>query len=278
MEIINIIIEIIPYLLSIAVASICLYVSYRLLFNLYAGIREYMTVREFTNKKRLLLDIFIILGFIAFDWQFLENNIAWIGCLVGLFLFIVGFLIGRIPMEIKYNKISKSRKTIKTVTELGFDIEFGEKTISYQWKNIETISLKIKENSLQEITLFIKFHNGIKLSLDENCPVFYFLLKNIPKGYPTMDYDFIKEFFNNLTTCPFCGLIAFEDFSWCLHCACDAKNDIREEQLEIFATMDKNEKFSDFKINNKTFARDEKWKPIVTKQEVLQYSEKNIWE
>ena len=293
MEIIDTIVKIMPDLLKIALMSICLYFSYQLIFNLYASIREYITIKKFTNKKRLFLDAFIILGVVVLDWHFLEIKLAWLGCLFALFVFIVAILSVKIPMviywKIKIKQILKSSKEIKTVTKLGFEIEFGEKTTSYQWKDIETISLKINKKQLRDITLSIKFHNRIKLSLDKSYGDFYFLLKNIPKDYYSIDYGSLEKQFENLRTCPFCGLIAFENFSWCLHCGCGVGNgsskelhisetEIREEQLEIFATMGKNEKFSDFKKNNNAFARDENWKPLITKQEVLQYSKENYWE
>ena len=105
-----------------------------------------------------------------------------------------------------------------------------------------------------------------------------------------MDYSFVENLFKNLKTCPFCGLIAFYNGE-CLSCFCDLhlyevlKEDysgiedyIQDEQLEIFATYDKNEKFNDFKIKDLLFEQDENWKPLVTKQQVLQYSKENCWD
>jgi|GEM_PF-3864773 len=53
---------------------------------------------------------------------------------------------------------------------------------------------------------------------------------------------------------------------------------IIENQLDIFATFDKKERFNDFKTENQGFSIDSLWKPIVTKREVLEYSEKECWD
>ena len=118
---------------------------------------------------------------------------------------------------------------------------------------------------------------------------FYMLLKSLPLGHNGCDYSYIDSFFSNLKTCLVCGAIAFND-SKCLSCGCTTWNDELEKdyssydeyvitnQLEIFATMAKNEKFNDFKIIDKNFDFDSNWTPIVTKKAILEYSKKEYWD
>jgi len=275
-RILRILLKIAPTLLVLAT----FYCAMSLYFELVDGWKAFRKSRQFlVNKKKILCYVGIILLSIALDLLFFERKLALLSCSAGigfgilLSVFSVTFavFIHAIPITLLHFLNSKA-KNIDSVTNSGFIIKFNKGSISYDWNEVKSLTLNNMKLSIDFIS------KKRKLKLDSRCGNYYYFLKNIPKGYPTMNYDFIKEFFNNLTTCPFCGLIAFEDFSWCLHCGCEAKNDIREEQLEIFSTMEKDEKFSDFKINNKVFARDENWKPLVTKQEVLQYSKENYWE
>ena len=108
-------------------------------------------------------------------------------------------------------------------------------------------------------------------------------------GYKNFDYAYIASFFSNLKTCVVCGAIAFND-SECLSCGCtnwtnELEKDylnyeeyVKANQLDIFATLEKNEKFCDFKIIDKNFEFDSNWTPMVTKKEVLEFSEKEYWE
>ena len=97
-----------------------------------------------------------------------------------------------------------------------------------------------------------------------------------------MDYEFRRNLFENLKTCPFCGLVSYYN-GRCLDCICslwfwteDQKEDyptvedyIKEEQLELFAIRNRNEKFNEFKTKSLAFEQDKNWKPLVSKQQVL---------
>ena len=53
---------------------------------------------------------------------------------------------------------------------------------------------------------------------------------------------------------------------------------LREQQMERFSTFEKDEEFGDFKPESDFFEVDPDWKPIVTKEEVLDFSKKEYWE
>ena len=53
---------------------------------------------------------------------------------------------------------------------------------------------------------------------------------------------------------------------------------IIENQLDEFATMDKTEKFGNFVLKDTFFKQDPHWKPLVTKEQVLEYSKNEYWE
>ena len=255
-------------------------------FEVSNGVSEFVKSKRFiVNKKKLLRYSIITLTFFAVDFYFFDKTIAWLGILFGLGLVVFIQIIVLIPMEIALKiqsaKIIKDRiinmKIISSVTSSGFTIQFHKGSISYDWNEIK--SLKLKN---MELTIAF-FSKKRKLTITDNDDNYYYLLKNIPKGYPTIDYAFLEDFFNSLTTCPFCGLVAFHK-DYCLACYSKDWNEelakkypskeeyIRENQLELFAATDE-ETISTLKIDCNPFVRDEKWKPLVTKQEVFEYYE-----
>ena len=265
----------------------CFLFSMYFFYELYSGIKELIEKQIFTvNKKKLLRYAVLVLVFLVVDWQFSEKTTAWLGILLGLGVVvafqIIGAILLKIVPKIIFRKI-KVRKTISRVTSSGFVIKFDKGSISYDWNEVKSLTL----NNMQLTIDFISKKR--KLKIDDGYINYHYLLKNIPKGYPTMDYEVVEKFFNSLTTCPFCGLIAFQK-GFCLACRCEDWDEnkakeypnkdayLRENQLEIFATTDRHESFSNFKMDSKPFVRDEEWKPIVSKQEVLQYSQKEYWD
>ena len=282
MEIITLIKPILKY-----IPILCFLASMSFFSELEKGIKKVTKNNVFkANKIKLLCFAVIIVVLFVVDLQFSEKKIAWKGILAG-FVFI-GFLglfsilfkgIGKIFIF----KTMRGYKIIRSVTSSGFVIQFDKGRISYDWNEIKSLTLNDMKLSVEF------FSKKRKLIIDATYVNYYYLLKNIPKIYPTIDYNFLEDFFNSLTTCQFCGLVAFHK-DYCLACRCDDWNEelakeypnkeeyIRENQLEIFATMDKHEAFSNFKMDCKPFVHDEKWKPMVTKQEVLEYSKKEFWD
>ena len=214
--------------------------------------------------------------------------------ILGIIFFCCLFFLIKIVTEYEKYKFFKKKPSIKDVNNLGFTINDKKDSFFYHWRSVKSIKLKTyfsDNKTIEKISLSFKFSDGKKkLNIDSHFTNFYYLLRNIPKGYDLMDYDFAENLFKNLKTCPFCGLVAFYNGE-CLDCICDLdlyetlkeeylniEDYIKDEQLEIFATNDRNEKFNDFKIKSLSFEQDENWKPLVTKQQVLQYSKENCWD
>ena len=189
---------------------------------------------------------------------------------------------------------------IEKVNDLGFRIRtlnFNRKkkfndSIFYNWIDVKSVKLSVNfaDETIGKMSLSFGFSDGKrKIKVDNSFRNFYYLLRNIPKGYDTMDYDFVENLFKDLKTCSFCGLIAYHNGE-CLDCYRTSnlsekylkkhpniEEIIKKEQLELFSTPEKDEIFNDFKIKSLSFKQDENWKPLVTKQEVLQYSKENYW-
>lgn len=199
-----------------------------------------------------------------------------ISLLTGLFLLIMKFVIGISGLTYK------KRQRVESVDKKGFKIITDSRQKQYLWRDIQWI--KFDKEKFKLI-----FKEKSRIEIDLKTINLHLLLKNIPSGYTDFDYTYIKDFYSKLTTCTVCGTIAFNE-SECLSCGCTTwttelekayanyEEYVKENQLDIFATMEKNEKFNDFKVSDKNFAFDSSWRPIVTKKEVLEYSEKEYWE
>ena len=137
----------------------------------------------------------------------------------------------------------------------------------------------------QKLRLKGKRNIVIKKSLGN----WYNLLKNIPRTYPDLDYNYIDDLFIGLKTCKVCGMIA-ANARECMYCVSEIWSDelkpdyeseekyIIENQLDVFAVMEKTEKFGDFVLKDSFFKQDPDWKPLVTKKQVLEYSKKEYWD
>jgi len=136
-------------------------------------------------------------------------------------------------------------------------------------------------------TLILNGNKKIEITADSH--QFYLLLRSLPQGYAGLDYSKITEFFANLKPCKICGSIAVQDDA-CLECATpvyDPEFDvdfsseaefIKDNQLSWFCLTDEEVPFHDFKHEYDGFDLDPHWKPIVSKQDVLDYSKKYFWD
>jgi len=246
---------------------------------------------------RALVILFLIILNFQIDEKIVRKDTALICATFGIAIVVCYLLLMQLTkmrMNYQVNKIlNNGRRSVEEVNNFGFKINIKNSDVFYDWQNVKSVKLKVSflEKNIKKISLLFKFNNGKpKIEIDNRFRNFYYLLKNLPKEYKSIDNNFIENLFKNLKTCPFCGLVSYYN-DRCLDCICsldfwteEQKEDyptiedyIKEEQLEIFATNDKNEKFNDFKIKNLAFQQDENWKPLVSKQQVLQYSKENCW-
>jgi len=240
---------------------------------------EQLIVEKNDKYFGLAFSVLLIIGFLYFQKKDVILGLQ-LGLLITLFW---GLLILFIKFIVHISDMfSVKHQRIEGINSKGFKIAKGTKLKPYYWRDIKWIKF-----DKEKFRLIFKEKN--KVVIDKKTQNLYLLLKNIPLGFKDFDYEYIDSFFSNLTTCVVCGAVAFND-SKCLSCSCTNWTNVLEKeylnyeeyvkanQLEIFATMEKNEKFSDFKIIDKNFKFDSNWTPMVTKTEVLTYSEKEFWE
>jgi len=265
--------------IRIVIILVLTYLTYQILIAIYLIKSEKKRIEKREKYFGLAFLITLVLGL-----SYFKKEDVILGLQLGLFLTIfMGFLILITRLIIKISEMfSKHPQRIEGLNSVGFKIAKGTNLKQYYWREIQWISF-----DKEKFRLILKHKH--RILIDEKAHNFYLLLKNIPLGYKDFDYTFITSFFSNLTTCVVCGAIAFND-SKCLYCGCttwtnELEKDylnyeeyVKANQLEIFATLEKNEKFCDFKIIDKNFEFDSNWTPMVTKKEVLEFSEKEYWE
>ena len=119
---------------------------------------------------------------------------------------IISFFMGLVsPSKRKTNKfmddyVSKLRAI--EMSDKGFVIVgFSEvKEVEIKWSSVNDViyekeKVTIKMNGQREMIIPRDFHIN-----------WYGLIRKVPKGYPSYDYNLVELFFANLTGCEICGL------------------------------------------------------------------------
>jgi len=145
--------------------------------------------------------------------------------------------------------------------------------INIKWDDIDDVELENKR-----IILFSD--NKIKYIIQESEYMrWYELIKNIPAGYPRFDYNYVNQFFKNLTGCEICGHLSVNNGE-CLSCGSEVWNDelakmynskreyIIEEQLDIFSPDDEDEKNLISNELESGFSSDPNWKPLISQDDI----------
>lgn len=260
-----------------------MYFTYQVLITWYTTIKLLLKSEEFRIEKKEKLYGLGFLITLVLGWAYFEQQDVLLGLQLGLFVTLLwGLLIIVINFIFKLeNLFSRYHQQIEDINSTGFKIIKGAKSKQYYWRDIKWI--KFDKNKFR-----ITLRHTHKVVVDKKTHHFYLLLKSIPSGFNDFDYSYVNSFFSSLTTCIICGKIALHD-SECLSCGCsewnknhqkvflDRTDYLKTNQLDVFATMEKSEKFSDFKINDICFDSDLGWTPMVTKEEVLEYSKKEYW-
>lgn len=122
----------------------------------------------------------------------------------------------RLIFSDKINKNNQSKKRFVQFTTNGFNV------LDYQFKTLQQIRWKQVVNVKWESALDDKIHfnltHGKSLILNKRSTGYWFgIIRNIPEGYISYDYDASNKLFNTLETCEFCGYIALGSYS-CYNC------------------------------------------------------------
>jgi hypothetical protein len=216
----------------------------------------------------------------------MEDAFIVIGIIVAIWLIL--------RIWVRYFSSLDSNSILQFVSDIdskGFEVYKGyeafkqNKPQKFLWKEIDYLKLDDRNH------LLIKPFEGKQIELREKCGGWFKLLTQIPKSKqkdPQVS-DYLAEIFSKLETCKGCGRIAFKN-NECLNCGIEAFDDelkqefeteieyIRDEQLEYFGTDDGTEKVEFYLEENEVFQLDKNWKPIVTEEEVIAYSQENYWD
>lgn len=255
------------------------------LVEIYSLITEYrLTKRVEVNKEKLI--IYTIAGIVIFILlrTFFEIKVIKLIVIFGVILFL-GIVL-EIGLNLLFFRIKNRYKLlmIDNITIFDFEIMVNKKIKSYQWNNFTSV----KFDSTFEKVILKKQTIG-KLVISKDYHNWYCFIKNVASQFNEFDRKYVRDFFAGLQTCQICGDIAVLE-SQCCSCGTDVWNEklieefetkdnyIKKEQLELFATMDKDEDLADFYEKSDCFSFDETWKPVVNQDEVLRYSKETYWD
>ncbi len=245
------------------------------------------------SQKRVdqLLVGLIVIG-VGLVW-FSIYDAKWILASIGILLAGISYYFFRTRIKNRVKTFSEKfmgqMEMVKDISSTGFKVfKLNEQTTAlHQWKDIDEVVLK------DETDLVFKFNNREEKVFGFTTIGYYKLLKNIPqeklKDTDTKTYQ--QTTFENLTTCPTCGYIAYKKTK-CLSCRTESfktaifveeENEadyMRQEQLEYFCTDHKDEavEFYPKKEKDDIFEFDKNWKPIVTESEVIKWGKENYWD
>jgi hypothetical protein len=168
---------------------------------------------------------------------------------------------------------------IDNISKTGFEIYKSNKKQTINWNDV--ISVYLDKNKTK---LIVTLKNK-KLQIPKNSINWYKLIRSIPFKYADFDFDYVEKLFKSLTTCEICGAIAnrnneclscgSESFDFKKHSDFKTKNEyIKENQLELFAILDRDDKFEGFYEATDGFEIDKNWRPLISETELIEYSKK----
>lgn len=241
---------------------------------------------KFSFDKKNYLYILAIIVLITIDYLVFHSfknalNGIYLGLGISAVIFIIFFFI-RIGFSAWFKFGINKFLYITDVNKSGFSLIKRTKTYSYSWIDFNDA---VFDSAKQKI----KLKGNKNFTIKKQMGSWYKILNNIPRTYQSLDYNYIDELFKDLKTCKVCGMIA-SNSKECLFCGSEVWNDklkenyeseekyIIENQLDEFATVEKTEKFNNFRLKDNFFKQDPNWQPIVTKEQVLEYSKKEYWE
>lgn len=270
-------------ILRLAITCGIFYFTQKVVIAVYNYFSLRIKSEAYTIAKKDIYASLALACLITVGLIFFQPKDVMLGLLIGFFLCLFYAIMLAVIKAIVFlsTRAAVKQQRIETVNKSGFKLLKGTKSTQIYWNEIESIRL---DTDKMKLTIRVKS----KLVIDNSTPNFYCLLKNIPIGFSDKDYNYIRSFFSGLKPCAVCGTIAVREQK-CLSCGCSTWNAsmeaqypnyeayVKENQLDIFATMEPEEKFCEFKLSDKCFALDSNWSPMVTKAEVLAYSEKEYW-
>lgn len=140
----------------------------------------------------------------------------------------------------------------------------------------EVSDVEINEN---EVVVYLQPSNELHFAASHYG--YYDLIRKMPKGFKSFDYEFVERVFERLEGCETCGLLAVKDVK-CLACG-SAKWDISmlskfdskeayliQEQIDLFEPLDDEDEINLNNTPEDGFQSDLNWKPVITEQELIE--------
>ena len=144
------------------------------------------------------------------------------------------------------------------------------------WQNIHEVELNDAKNTLTFTTV-----GEEPFTIDDSVDNWFLLLKNIPRHYIYFDHAYVENLFAQLQPCEVCGFVAVHD-NTCQACyevpwAPSKKYPVKEDylratQLDVFASPTPEEEPSFDLIDSRAFERLPNWQPLISKEELREFS------
>ena len=243
---------------------------------------EQKSTKDFYDVIVVFATLIVIFGLyelVGGDW------LLWI---VGFFL--VGFTGYNYYLGWSTSKLLSelSLQQILTIESWGFEIEEPDLNQQISWSEIERVDLTLEPKKV--MTFLRKSQEPLLIKEDENVD-WYKLLMRLDEFIPvSQEIKIFKEgVLRDSEVCKVCGYKSLVNEE-CLSCFHEVYNEdlgdvyeseaayIKEEQLELFSTNDPGEMIRLSFDEETGFEKDTYWKPIVTIEEVKQYSKENYWD
>lgn len=172
-----------------------------------------------------------------------------------------------------------------TIGEISFNEEmesvFSDKEIL--WADLKSIQFSKSKDDVN-----IQLNNGEHFHLPSDTSGLVSLFKNMPASVANSDKEYLEQIYAELSSCKVCGNIAVWQ-NQCNVCHSDQHDvkdnnpaveleNIKEEQLQLFATYEENEAIDwEFHLDPH-FKRDPNWKLLVNEEEIMAFSRENTWD
>ena len=160
-------------------------------------------------------------------------------------------------------------------------VNFNEEDEAYfddeeiNWTDVQ--SLQFTQNKEDAV---LRLKDGKQVNIPSDTPGIVTLFKCMPDAL-NQDGEYLQQIENELENCPICGNISvWKGECHACHGVLDELEDeasLREEQLELFSTLERGEAIDwEFHLSP-CYQRDPSWKILVTEAEIMKYSEENNW-
>lgn len=271
--------------LNSLLAFATVYAVSSIFFELSSAYEFYKEHKVFRITKKIYLYLLIIVASAGVDC-YVTKSLGYFskGALGGLALFVFLKVIIYVVLLISkiFSELGIGGEKFIISNERGFNIHRGDRTKEYYWNSFDDAVFNEKKDA-------VTFTGREKFVVKKADVSWERFLSNIPKNYRSLDYKFIDNLFADLQTCRACGMLAFNG-EQCYYCGAEKwskelendygtdENYLREIQLDVFAVVEPSDKFENFILKDNLFKQDPKWKPLVTKSEVMEYSKKEYWE